>query len=115
MYYLIKIVLSAVILVTVSEVAKRSSVFGALIASLPLTSLLAIIWMRFDKVETAKISALSHSIFYLVIPSLFFFLLFPVFLNRGINFWISMSMAVAITILLYFIMLWVLRMMGVGV
>jgi hypothetical protein len=96
-------------IVAVSEVAKRSSLFGALIASLPLTSLLAILWMKFERVELGKITALSQSIFWLVIPSLFFFLLFPALINRGVHFWLGFGISAAITIVIYFILIWILR------
>lgn len=105
LYLLLKTGISALILVAVSEVAKRSSLFGALIASLPLTSLLAILWMRWEKAETQAIADLSQSIFYLVLPSLAFFLLFPYLLNRGMQFWLSLGIAVAVTIALYLLML----------
>ena len=105
LYLLLKTGISALILVAVSEVAKRSSLFGALIASLPLTSLLAILWMRWEKAETKAIADLSQSIFYLVLPSLAFFLLFPFLLNRGMQFWLSLGIAVAVTIALYLLML----------
>jgi hypothetical protein len=105
LYLLLKTGISALILVAVSEVAKRSSLFGALIASLPLTSLLAILWMRWEKTESKAIADLSQSIFYLVLPSLAFFFLFPLFLNRGMQFWLSLGLAVAVTIALYLLML----------
>lgn len=109
LYYIIKVLVSAVMIVAVSEVAKRSSLFGALIASLPLTSLLAILWMKFERVELGKITALSQSIFWLVIPSLFFFLLFPALINRGVHFWLGFGISAAITIVIYFILIWILR------
>jgi predicted permease len=93
----------------VSEIAKRSSVFGALIAALPLTSLLAIIWMRVEKVETQKIAELSRSIFWLVLPSLAFFLVFPLLLQKGIPFWASLGLSATLTIALYFMLLWFLK------
>lgn len=109
MYYLFKILISASIVVIVSEVAKRSSVFGALIASLPLTSLLAIIWMKIEKVEIIKISELSYNIFWLVIPSLLFFILFPILLNSGIKFWLSFLISTVSTIAIYFVITMILK------
>ena len=64
MYYLvIKTLISAVIIVAISELSRRSSLLGALLASLPLTSLLAFIWLYRDTHDTEKIAALSTSIF----------------------------------------------------
>ena len=108
-FYLLKVFISALIVVLVSEIAKRSSLVGALIASLPLTSLLALIWMRVEKVESRKIAALSSSIFWLVIPSLLFFVVFPLLLRRNIPFWISLSIACAVTALSYLLLTGILR------
>jgi len=108
-YYIIKVALSALVIVIVSEVAKHSSLFGALIAALPLTSLLAIFWMHVEKVETEKIAQLSQSIFWLVLPSLAFFLAFPFLLYKGLHFWVSLGLSATLTIVIYFIMLWILK------
>lgn len=108
-YYLLKILISALIVVLVSEIAKRNSLFGALVASLPLTSLLALIWMRVEKVDSQKIAALSSSIFWLVIPSLLFFIIFPLLLRRNIPFWISIGIASGVTAVSYFLLTGILR------
>ncbi len=113
MYYILKVGISAISIVLVSEVAKRSSFFGALIASLPLTSLLAILWLHFEKARMEKISNLSRSIFWLVLPSLVFFLLFPALLNRGMLFWPSLGISTTTTIILYFMLGWGLRALGI--
>ncbi|MBI9096299.1 MAG: DUF3147 family protein [Sphaerochaeta sp.] len=112
-YYLVKVGISAIVIVIVSEVAKRSSFFGALIASLPLTSLLAILWLHFEKTKLDKIANLSQSIFWLVLPSLVFFLLFPALLTRGIQFWPSLSISTTATIIMYFVLIWVLRFFSI--
>lgn len=112
-YYLVKLTLSASLIVAVSEIAKRSSFVGALIASLPLTSLLALIWMYVEKTETQAIADLSRSIFWLVLPSLAFFLLFPALLSKGLHFWSSLGISVSATIVLYGALVWVLRLFHV--
>lgn len=109
LYYLIKVALSAIMIVSVSEIAKRSTLFGALIASLPLTSLLAIIWMYIEKAETDQIAALSRSIFYLVLPSLAFFILFPFLLQKGLHFYPSLGISIVMTIILYFLLVALLK------
>ncbi|MGM0432653.1 MAG: DUF3147 family protein [Spirochaetota bacterium] len=108
-YYLMKVGISAIVIVMISEAAKRSSLFGAIIASLPLTSLLAILWMHYEQVKIEKIINLSKSVFWLVLPSLAFFLLFPALLNRGLHFWGSFSISAATTIVLYFLLVWALK------
>jgi len=70
MYYAIKILLTAGIVVAVSEASKRSSILGGLLASLPLISFLGMIWLYIDTGSTEKVAELSSSIFWLVLPSL---------------------------------------------
>lgn len=97
LYYIVKVLLSAIVIVAVSEVAKRSSLFGALIASLPLTSVLALIWLYLDTKDLQKVTDLSYGIFWIVIPSLVFFLSFPFLLKLGLNFWLGLGVSVLIT------------------
>ncbi len=115
LYYALKVFISALVIVSVSEVAKRSSLFGALIAALPLTSLLAILWMYKDNVETQKIAQLSQSIFWFVLPSLAFFLAFPFLLTKGLSFWVSLGFSATLTIVIYFIMLWILKAFNITI
>jgi len=112
-YYTLKILISALLIVAISEIAKRSSGFAALVASLPLTSLLAMLWMHFDGVETDKIGELSQQIFWLVLPSLVFFLTFPLLLKQGLGFWLSLILSSSSTITVYFVLLPLLRKLGV--
>ena len=112
-YYILKFLISALIIVLISEIAKRHSGFAALIASLPLTSLLAIIWMHFDGADSTQIAGLSGQIFWLVLPSLVLFLLLPVLLKQGLGFWLSLGFSVVATIILYFVLLPLLRRFGV--
>jgi hypothetical protein len=62
-YYITKIVITTVLIVAVSELAKRSSLMGALLASMPLISVLAMIWLYIDTKDVDKVSALSSSVF----------------------------------------------------
>ena len=74
MYLLLKSLLSGAIIAAVSEIARRSTLFGALVASLPLTSVLAMIWLYHESHDTSRVAALSGEIFWLVLPSLVLFL-----------------------------------------
>jgi len=114
LYYAIKVVTSALIIVAIAEVAKRSTGFAALIASIPLTSLLAFIWLHFEGEPPEKIAELSGQIFWLVIPSLLLFLLLPLLLKHGMNFWVGLGISVAATAGCYVVLLPLLRRMGVG-
>lgn len=101
LYYALKVIISALVIVAIAEISKRSSGFAALLAALPLTSLLAFIWMRFEGVAVDRIAELSQQIFWLVLPSLALFLLLPWLIKLGINFWISLVLSMAVTVLCY--------------
>jgi len=111
MYLLLKFGLSAAIVVAVSEIAKRSTAAGALVASLPLTTLLAMIWLYYETGSSERIAALSTGVFWLVLPSLVLLLALPVLLRQGINFWIALPAACAAA---YGLMLFGLRRYGVA-
>jgi hypothetical protein len=114
-YYALKILISALLIVTISEIAKRSTAFAALIASLPLTSLLAFIWLRFEGGSSQQIAELSTQIFWLVLPSLVLFVVLPALLRYGVDFWLSLAIAIAATAGAYLAILPLLRRMGVQI
>ena len=74
-YYIIKTLLTALIIVVVSEIAKKSSLLAAIILSIPLTSLLAFIWLYWDTKDVQKIIDLSYNTIIMVIPSFVFFII----------------------------------------
>src|ERR1700752_2538522 len=106
LYLAIKAVLSGIIIAIVSEVAKRYPGFGALIASLPLVSLLGMIWLWRDKPDIPNMTAHVEATFWFVLPSLPMFLIMPWLLRSGVNFWTSLAIGCAITIALYLLMTW---------
>lgn len=112
-YYALKVLISATLIVAISEISKRSTLLGALIASLPVVSLLAIIWLHFETGDAAKISALSIGVFWLVLPSLAFFVVLPAALRAGWAFWPSLACAIGVTAAGYGIMIVTLRKFGV--
>ena len=77
-YYLVKLVISAVLIVAISEIARRSSFLGAILASIPLVSVLAMIWLYVDTKDVDKVTSLSSGIFWLVLPSLALFIAVPI-------------------------------------
>ena len=91
--YIAKVALTSAVIVGVSEIAKRSTLAAAVLASLPLTSLLEFVWLYSETGDAQKIASLSHSIFWLVLASLPFFLILPALLNAGWGFWASMGVA----------------------
>lgn len=106
LYLAIKAALSGVIIAIVSEVAKRYPGFGALIASLPLVSVLGMIWLWRDKPDVPNMAAHVEATFWFVLPSLPMFLVMPVLLRHGWNFWAVLAVGCALTILLYSLMTW---------
>lgn len=113
LYYSIKLVVTALLIVAISEVAKRHSGFAALLASLPLTSLLAFVWLHVESTPNEQLGLLSGQIFWLVLPSLLLFLALPLLLRAGVNFWLSMLLAMAATALCYLAMLSILKRYGI--
>lgn len=112
-YLLFKALLSGVIIAIVSEVAKRSPGFGALIVSLPLISLMGMMWLWRDTGDAARIAAHAEATFWYVLPSLPMFLLLPALLRRGVAFWPALGIGCVVTIGLYFMMVWIGPKLGV--
>ena len=105
LYYTFKVLLSAVLIVAITEIAKRSSQFSALLASVPLTSVLAFVWLYAEGSTSQDLAKLSAEIFWLVIPSLLLFLVFPYLLLRGWNFWLSLACGMLATAIAYWLTL----------
>lgn len=101
MTMIMKIALTAMIVVAISELGKRSSFAGALLASLPLTSLLALIWLYHDTGDVLQAAQLARGIFWLVLPSLLFFLVFPLAVTSGWGFWPAIAAGCTSTVVGY--------------
>ena len=112
-YFLLKAALSGMIIAIVSEVARRAPGLGALIASLPLISVLGMIWLWRDTEDRARMAEHAYVTFWFVLPSLPMFLAIPFMLNRGVAFWPALAIGCAMTILLYVAMVWALGHIGV--
>lgn len=112
-YYIVKIAVTTILVVIISEVAKRSTLIGAILASVPLVSVLAMIWLYLDTKDITRVSSLASSVFWLVLPSLALFLVLPQMLKHGLNFYLSLGVSVAITVICYFVMVSVLNHFGV--
>ena len=105
MWYLaIKAALSGILIAIISEVAKRYPGFGGLIASLPLVSVLGMIWLWRDKPDAVNMAAHAQGTFWFVLPSLPMFLLIPAMLRQGYSFWLALATGCAVTILFYLAM-----------
>lgn len=112
---LIKIAVTAALVVAISEVAKRSSLLGAVLASIPLTSVLAMVWLYADTGDAQKVAELASGIFWLVLPSLALFIALPLMLRAGWAFAPSLLASSALTVACYFLMLAVLKRFGIAI
>ncbi|HEX7112437.1 MAG TPA: DUF3147 family protein [Mizugakiibacter sp.] len=99
--FLLKTLVSALLIAGASEAARRSTLAGALLASLPLTSLLAMLWLWRDTHDPARLAAFSLDILWLVLPSLALFVVLPLLLRAGVGFGWSLAGAIAATLLAY--------------
>ena len=111
-WLIIKYLLSAAVVVTVSEFAKRSDKLGGLLAALPLITLLALIWLHVEHQPIEKIANHARYTFWYVIPTLPMFLLFPWLLPR-LGFWPSLGLSVVFTVLCFGVFALVLRRFGI--
>jgi hypothetical protein len=104
LYFAIKAIVSGIIIAIVSEVARRSPGWGALIVSLPLVSILGMLWLWRDTHDPVRMAAHAQATFWFVLPTLPMFLLIPAMLRQGVSFWLALAAGCAVTILLYLAM-----------
>lgn len=108
-YNIIKILISAILIALISEIAKRSTFLGAVLASIPLVSVMAMIWLYVDTNDSLQVVQLSKGIFWLVIPSLILFIAFPFFIRLQFSFYTALSAALLVMVVTYFITIAVLE------
>jgi hypothetical protein len=99
--FCVRALLSGLIVAAVSTVARRLPATGALIASLPLVSMLGMIWLWHDRPDTENMARHAEATFWYVLPSLPMFLLIPVLLRRGIDFWPALAAGCVTTMIAY--------------
>ena len=103
LYFIIKVLITAIVVVTVAEIAKRSSLLAGLLVSIPITSFLAFMWLYWETRDNQKVIDLSYSIIWMVIPSFTFFIILPLALKLNISFILSMILATIFTASAYWI------------
>lgn len=113
-WYGIKIIVTALVIVIVSEVSKRLPLLGSLIASLPLVSVLGMIWIFQESKDTQKLITHAEGTFWYVLPSLPMFLLMPWMMRKGVSFYWSLTAGILLTVILYVIMTKILARMGLN-
>jgi hypothetical protein len=107
LYLAVKALISGSIVAAVSEVAKRYPGFGGLIASLPLVSVLGMMWLWRDTHDPARMAAHATGTFWFVLPSLPMFLVIPALLRRGAGFWPALAAGCLLTMALYLAVVWI--------
>ena len=110
---IIKLFISSVIIVIVSEIAKKNTFLGGLIVSIPLISILSMIWLYMDTKNIENVISLSNSILWMVIPSLALFIVFPILLKAGVNFYVGMGLSISITMGCYGLTIFILARLGI--
>ena len=112
MFVVVKLLVTALLIVLISEISKRSSLAGAIFAALPLVSILAMTWMYIDTKETSDAVAFSQNIVWLIVPSMTLFIVFPLMIKKGFGFYSSMGVAILMTFLAYYSLLFILQKLG---
>jgi F0F1-type ATP synthase assembly protein I len=112
MQYFIKVIVSAILIVVISEISKRSSLWGAVVASLPVVSIIAFMFLYQETKDVNKVMDLSKDIFWLVIPSLALFISLPLLLKKGIDFYPALGTSCVITLGCYLLMNQVMKYFG---
>lgn len=112
-YYILKLIVTALLIVLISEIGKRYSLAGALLAAIPLVSILAMIWMYVDTQNSQSAVEFSQRIVWLIAPSITLFITFPLLIKKGLSFYPSLLISTVLTIAAYYSVIFVLGKFGV--
>ena len=115
LYTLAKLIITATLIVLISEISKRSTLLAALLASLPLVSVLAMTWLYIDTKDVQKVADLASGVLWLFLPSLAFFIALPFLLKKGLDFYLSMGLSAMITAVCYGLVLFILERYGIKI
>lgn len=111
-YYITKLIITTLLIVLISEIAKRSSLAGALLAAIPLVSILAMTWMYIDTDSSSHAVEFSNRIIWLIVPSITLFIAFPILIKKGLSFYPSMGISIVLTVFAYYSVIFVLGKFG---
>ncbi len=111
-WFIVKAVLSGLLIAAVSEVARRSATMGALVASLPLVSVIGMIWIWAETRDADRIASHAGATFWYVLPSLPMFVVMPLLIRSGMGFWAALGIGCALTVILYLVMIGVAPRFG---
>jgi hypothetical protein len=99
-----KALVSGVLIALIAEIGKRLPTFAALVASLPLVSVLGMILLWRERPDAENMAVHAQSTFWYVLPSLPMFLLIPALLRHGVSFWLALGLGCLLTVALYLVM-----------
>lgn len=109
-----KYAVTALVIVLVSELAKRSDKLGALISSLPFVTIMVMIWLYLEKQGSQKIGNHAYYTFWYVIPTLPMFLVMPWLMAKGLNFWLALVICAVITAICFLLTAILAKRFGVN-
>lgn len=109
---IIKTLLTAVLVVLITEVAKMHTKLGALISAMPIVLILTLVWLHFERQPNAKLAEYSLYTFWYVLPTLPMLLAFPLLLNHW-GFWPALLGCLCLTVILFILFAWLMRQFGV--
>jgi hypothetical protein len=111
----LRAILSGLVIALASTVGRRSPALGSLIVSLPLVSVLSMIWLWRDGAERGQLADYIQNTFWFFLPTMPMFLVIPLLLRRGMTFWPALGLGCALTVILYFAMIAALSRFGVRI
>ena len=109
-----KIGLTALIIFAVVQVSDRSTILAAVLASIPIVSVLAMMWMNHEGQSAEEISVFAKEIVWLLIPSLLMFIVLPLLIDRGWDFYPALGVGLMTTIAGYFLMIQIMEKYGLA-
>ncbi len=112
-YYITKLLITTFLIVLISEISKRYSLAGALLAAIPLVSILAMTWMYVDTNDATSAVEFSKRIVWLIAPSMTLFIAFPILIKKGVGFYPSMFIATVMTIIAYYSVIFIVGKFGI--
>lgn len=111
-WLVVKYLVTAAVVVLVSEVARRSDRMGALMASLPLVTVLTLVWLHLEQQPVEKIANHARYTLWYVLPTLPMFVVFPLLLPR-LGFWLSLAASAVLTVACFGALALALRPAGI--
>ncbi len=108
----VKLLVTALVILLVTKIQLFSDRLSALLIALPFTSIIAMVWMRAEKQEPAKIANHAEATFWFVLPTLPMFLILPWMLRQGWGFWPALAANCVITVACFWLTIFVLRQFG---